>query len=279
MSTDRSAQAAAAVDWSLFFLALLLVPLILIQVSSEDPQILAAVEIANALIWLAFAAELVYVARHASSARAFVRERWLDIAIVLLSPPFILPAEVASLRVLRILRVVRLLAVVGRLQRGSGRALGRQGIAYIGVLGAFFVFIGGVSIHELEPDRAPTVWDGMWWAVVTLTTVGYGDISPATFEGRVLAAFLMVCGLAVIGALAGSVGALFLGSDGKPSEDRRLDALQLELHEILDLLGRSTVGAPPPARGEAPLEVLYPGRDDAVVHGVNAGARRDDNEQ
>lgn len=215
----------------------MLVPLILIQVGSEDPQTLAAVEIVNALIWLAFTAELIYLARRASSARSFVSEHWLDIAIVLLSPPFILPAEVASLRVLRILRLVRLLGVVARLQKGSGRALGRQGIVYIAILGAFFVFIGGVSIHELEPDRASTVWEGMWWAIVTLTTVGYGDISPATFEGRVLAAFLMVSGLAVVGALAGSVGALFLGGDGGPWEtDRKLDDLQREVREVHTLL-------------------------------------------
>jgi len=228
----------AAVEWSLFFLALLLVPLILIQVSSSDPETLAAVEIANALIWVAFAADLIYLARQAASVRMFVREHWLEIAIVLLSPPFILPAEVASLRLLRVLRLVRLLAVVGRLRKGTGRALGRQGLAYIGVLAALFVFVGGVSIHELEPDRAPTVWEGIWWAIVTLTTVGYGDISPATFEGRVLAAFLMVSGLAVVGALAGSIGALFLGGDGGPTEtDRRLEAMRLELREIRDVLG------------------------------------------
>lgn len=227
-------KSRAAVEWSLFFLALLLVPLILIQVTTTDPQTLFAVEIVNALIWLAFAGDLVYLYRRSPGPRAFVREHWLDLGIVLLSPPFILPAEVASLRLLRILRLVRLLAVVGRLQKGTGRALGRQGLAYIGVLGAFFVFVGGVSIHELEPDRAPTVWEGMWWAIVTLTTVGYGDISPATFEGRVLAAFLMVSGLAVVGALAGSIGALFLGGEKEP--DRTEDEVRRELCEIRELL-------------------------------------------
>lgn len=226
-------RSRASVEWSLFFLALLLVPLILIQLSATDPQTLLAVEIVNTFIWLAFVADLVYLARQSSGPRAFIGQHWLDLAIVLLSPPILLPAEMASLRLLRVLRLVRLLAVVGRIQRGSGRALGRQGLAYVGVLGAFFVFVGGVSIHELEPDRAGTVWEGMWWAIVTLTTVGYGDIAPATFEGRILAAFLMVSGLAVIGTLAGSVGALFLGGEGGPSPtDRRLDELHQELREL-----------------------------------------------
>ena len=227
----------AAVEWSLFFLALLLVPLILIQVTSTDPETLAAVEIANALIWVAFAADLIFLARQASSVGAFLRERWLEIAIVLLSPPFILPAEAASVRLLRLLRLVRLVAVLGRLRKGSGRALGRQGLVYIAVLAALFVFVGGVGIHELEPERAPTVWEGIWWAIVTLTTVGYGDISPSTFEGRALAAFLMVSGLAVVGALAGSIGALFLGGEDGPSDTaQQLDAVQVELRAIRKML-------------------------------------------
>ena len=225
------------IEWLLFLLALVLVPLILIQVSTTDRDVLAAVELVNALIWLAFAAELVYVARLTRSARTFLRERWLDIAIVVLSPPLLVPAELSSLRVLRLLRLVRLLAVVGRLQQHSGRAMGRQGILYVAILAAFFVFIGGVSIHELEPERAPTVWDGLWWAVVTLTTVGYGDISPATFEGRVLATFLMVSGLAVIGALAGSVGAVFLAQDDGGIEER-LDHIQRAVDEIESRLPR-----------------------------------------
>lgn len=221
----------------MYVLALLLVPLVLIQVTATDPQVLFAVEIVNALIWLAFAAELVWFATRATSARGFFIDHWLDIGIVLLSPPLFVPPELASLRVLRVLRLVRLLALVGRVQRGTGRAMGRQGLAYIVVLVLFFVFIGGVSIHELEPERAPTVWDGMWWAIVTLTTVGYGDISPATFEGRVLAAFLMVSGLAVVGALAGSIGALFLGSERSEEVDP-LVQMRRDIQEIREAVVR-----------------------------------------
>lgn len=223
------------VEWTFLVLALLLVPLILIQVSTQDPQVLLATEIANGIIWLAFALELVYLRLHSQNWASFARERWLEIAIVLLTPPFIVPAELASLRVLRVLRLVRLVAVVGRLQHRTGRTMGRQGLVYIAALVAIFVFIGGVGIHELEPERAPTIGDGLWWAVVTLTTVGYGDISPATFEGRILATGLMVSGLAVVGALAGSIGAMFLGTD-EAGPDDRLDSIQRDLREVRAML-------------------------------------------
>jgi voltage-gated potassium channel len=194
----------------MFFLALLMIPLILIQVGSDDPEVLFAAEVVNAIIWVAFVGELIYSRRQFSSWRTFARVHWLDLAVVVLSPPLLVPTELASLRVLRLLRLVRLLAVLGRLQQGAGRISGRQGILYVGALVLFCVFIGGVSIHVIEPDHASTVWEGMWWAIVTVTTVGYGDISPSTFEGRMVAAALMLVGLGTFGALAGSVSALFL---------------------------------------------------------------------
>lgn len=216
----------------MFFLALLMVPLVLIQITAENPDVLLAAEIANAVIWLAFVAELVVFARRSPSRGAFVRRHWLDIAIVVLSPPLFVPPQLASLRLLRLLRLVRLLAIIGRLQQGTGRATGQQGLTYVGILVFFFVFIGGVSMHELEPEKAPTVWEGLWWAVVTLTTVGYGDITPATFEGRLLAALLMFVGLGAFGTLAGSVGAMFLAK-GDTIEDR-LERIERSVNELRD---------------------------------------------
>jgi voltage-gated potassium channel len=94
----------------------------------------------------------------------------------------------------------------------------------------FCIFIGGVSIHVLEPDHAATVWEGMWWAIVTVTTVGYGDISPVTFEGRIVAAGLMFIGLGAFGALAGSVSALFLVQGDDTAE--RLTRIERMLEEL-----------------------------------------------
>src|SRR5438552_12620654 len=143
-----------SLDWAMFFHAPLTIPLILIQVSSEDRDVLFATEVANAVIWVIFVAELIYSWRRSTTGwAAFARTHALDLLIVALSPPFILPAALGSLRVLRLLRLVRLLAVVGRLQQGTGRMTGRQGILYVGALVLFCFFMVGVGIHGIEPAR------------------------------------------------------------------------------------------------------------------------------
>ena len=219
-----------SLEWGMFFLALLMIPLIVIQVSSEDPEVLFATEVVNAIIWTIFVAELIYARRRSSGWTVFARGHALDLAIVVLSPPFLVPPSLGSLRALRLLRLGRLLAIVGRVQQGAGRMTGRQGIVYVGALVLFCIFIGGVSLHEIEPDHATTVWEGLWWAVVTVTTVGYGDISPVTFEGRVVAAALMFVGLGAFGALAGSISGLFVAERDDSTE--RLERIERLLQEL-----------------------------------------------
>lgn len=228
---DAKATGTPTLDWAMFFLALLMVPIVVIQVSATDPQVLIATEVANGVIWLIFVVELVVARRRYGTMRAFARDHWLDLLVVLLSPPLFVPSELASFRLLRLLRLVRLVAIIGRLHRGAGAATGRQGLAYVALLVLFLVFVGGVSMHEIEPERAPTVWDGFWWAVVTLTTIGYGDIAPATFEGRVLASVLMFAGLGAVATLAGSLGAMFLAKDDDDIS-ARLGSIEEELRQL-----------------------------------------------
>lgn len=235
--TERErAGLAPTAEWLMFLLAVAMIPIVIVQVTAEDPAILAAAEIVNGLIWLAFVVEYLYLVRRAPDRGAFMRRRWLDLVIILLSPPFLVPAELASTRVLRLLRLVRLVAVIGRMHEGTGRATGRKGLAYVTMLAAIFVFMGGISLYTLEPERAPTIWDGLWWAATTVSTVGYGDITPATFEGRLIGVVLMTVGLASFGVLAGSVGALFTARES--DDTARLERIEAELHAIREVLER-----------------------------------------
>jgi voltage-gated potassium channel len=68
----------------------------------------------------------------------------------------------------------------------------------------------------MEGTKITNLGDVFWWAIITVTTVGYGDVYPITVEGRVIAAFLMIVGIAILGILISTLGAGLIESRLKP---------------------------------------------------------------
>jgi voltage-gated potassium channel len=119
----------------------------------------------------------------------------------------ILPA----LRPLRLLRLVTLLAV---LQRGAGHALRGRVVVY--AVGASLTLVFVAALAELDVERNAigshihNFGDAIWWACVTITSVGYGDISPVTFVGRLIAVGVMIAGIALLGTVTATLASFFL---------------------------------------------------------------------
>ncbi len=99
----------------------------------------------------------------------------------------------------------------------------------------FFIFLFGYLFYISEPE-VRNLGDGIWWALVTITTVGYGDITPLTTVGRVVASSLMFLGLGLIATITAIVSAKFIQNfvDHHTNDDvlEKLDEMQLELDEI-----------------------------------------------
>ena len=99
----------------------------------------------------------------------------------------------------------------------------------------FFIFLFGYLFYVSEPD-VKSLGDGIWWALVTITTVGYGDITPVTTLGRVVASSLMLLGLGLIATITAIVSAKFIQNfvDHHTNDDvlEKLDEMQLELDDI-----------------------------------------------
>jgi len=115
----------------------------------------------------------------------------------------------------------------------SGRGLRFvAALSFLGLLGLGWLF------SAVETDQHLSVGDGVWFALVTSATVGYGDIVPSNTAGRFIAALLMVLGLVVVGLLTGAVAERF--TRNKQSDDdvvRRLDELAARLERIESGLG------------------------------------------
>ncbi len=134
---------------------------------------------------------------------------------------------------------------------------------------ALGVVVFGVVERLVDPDSFDNVWLGMWWAIQTVTTVGYGDIVPGSTAGKVIASFMMLGGLSLFAVVTGAITSAFVAqAQRRPGADpvtHRLDQLTAQLTELkadiarLEREGRLTasLGTPP---GDGPSAVPHPQR-------------------
>jgi voltage-gated potassium channel len=115
---------------------------------------------------------------------------------------------IRALRLLRVFRVLKLAHFVGEAQvmRGALRASARRIIIFLGTVLILVLIVGSLMyLIEGEASGFTSIPQGIYWAIVTMTTVGYGDIAPQTIPGRMLASLVMILGYGIIAVPAGLV--------------------------------------------------------------------------
>lgn len=182
-------------------------PAFVVEINSETQQILDFVQWIS---WSAFALDLLIGVITAEKKFKYLTHHPLEVVTVLL--PFLRP--------LRLLRVISFGTLV--IQRV---AVGRQFAITLKVFLAsvLLAYIGAVQItiteRGVEGSNIKNFEDGLWWAVTTVTTVGYGDRFPTSSSGRVLAVGLMLVGISLMGVITASVAAWFV----RMSQDEKSD--------------------------------------------------------
>jgi len=212
-------------QWPLLAAALLTIPAIVIEQSNVGEPFDTTAVVLNWTIWTAFLIEIGLMLSVVDDRWRWLRDHPLDVAIVVLTPPF-LPAALQATRVFRLLRLVRLmkLAVLSR------RLLSTEGVRDAAVFALITILGGGAAFAAVEnghQDHPVSAWDGVWWAITTVTTVGYGDFSPRTLGGRVIAIVVMVVGIGFVAIITAAAAERFMRS-------REAEAERAELRERLD---------------------------------------------
>ncbi|GAB5562140.1 MAG: hypothetical protein SynsKO_37870 [Synoicihabitans sp.] len=193
----------------------------------------------------------------ADSKAQFMKWGWIDLLACI--------PTVEAFRWLRLFRIVRLLLAVrtfSRFRRVLESSKTSAGLSGIGVTAMLMISFGSTGVLLLEhqhPDaNITTAEDALWWAVVTTTTVGYGDFYPVSTGGRVVAAMLMITGIGLFGTLSGVAAGMFLGGEKDAPASHaaqrdmlaRIEAMHKELHELhLDQRGED----PPASSSEEPI--------------------------
>lgn len=123
-----------------------------------------------------------------------------------------------SARILRFLRLIRILMMSTRFMRPIYAVIKENQLERTITFAFLLIFVVSIPISLVEPN-INEYGDAIWWSIVTMTTVGYGDISPETGLGRTLAVLLMLVGIGVIGMVTGSIASYLIGNQQAQSLD------------------------------------------------------------
>lgn len=223
-------------EWPMMFVALW-IPLqwYLEEMQEIAPQLAS---IADWLVWLAFLTETMLLSALVRNKRAYLRGNWMNLVIIVGGVPLLwqfMPL-VGLLRSFRLVLVVMLLA---RLSKSVRKLLSRHQLG--NTLAAAFItmVMSGVIISRLDPSIG-TVWDGMWWAWTTMSTVGYGDVVPHNAAGRLFASLLILFGVVLLSLLTANLAAFFIGGDVEKveHEEREADRMLKDISARLERIER-----------------------------------------
>ncbi len=227
----RSTRVAEALNTPMMIAAALTLPMVAITESHPGGWLEALARTLNWLTWIAFAIELVVMLAVVPNRRVWLRHHPLDPFIVLFTPP-VLPPGLQSLRVLRLLRLVRLL----RLAQLSREVFSLQGLRYAMLLSLLTAVGGGAVFVAFEKhSQHLNAWDGIYWAVTTMTTLG-SNIYPTTTGGEIVSVVILIVGIGFVALLTGAFAQRFLSPEiavvEEELEAEQLSAEQLALREL-----------------------------------------------
>lgn len=222
-----------------------------IVVPDANADVHRACTVTEWVVWGAFAADYLMRLGLSTAKRAFVRTHWLDLGAVLL--PMFQP--------LRLLRLVSTLLLVGRRARMAPqiRLTTYVAGAVVGLL--MFGSLAVLSVERDAPDgNIKNLGDAVWWSFTTMTTVGYGDHSPTTGLGRIIAVGLMLSGIALLGVVTANIAAWFISRFERDDRVERaqtaaITELAAEVRALRAEIGRLGGTAAPGAGADVPAQV------------------------
>lgn len=177
----------------------------------------------NLLVWGIFVVDYGTRLALSTDKKAFVRANVVDLLAILPADQF------RALRMLRVLRLVRGVNVLTRVLRDLRGIRGTNGLGWVLLVAVGVISVSAVAVRFLE-STIESWADAFWWATVTATTVGYGDISPESGAARAVAVVLMLVGIGTIGMLTASIATYFLDGGGKTTS--------VHISHLQELLGK-----------------------------------------
>lgn len=235
----------------LLLLAVAMIPLILLPLTvSLSSAVDNALLTTDWTIWGIFGADLVLRTYLSERRVNYLVTHWFDVLIV--AVPFLRPLRIArSARAFRLLRASRLLGFAARAVDASREIGRRNGLAFVIVIAICLIFLSALIVFAFERSSEGSIDNygtALWWAVTTITTVGYGDAVPVTPEGRGIAVFLMIVGISLFGFLTANIAAFLVEQESETSLDdvmAKLESIERQMELLRHDMDERRVGGDP----------------------------------
>jgi len=164
------------------------------------------IQVLSIIVTIIFSVEYVFRIYAAKNPLRYVFSFYGLIDFLAVFPAIVMGDFNSSIRLLRVFRLLKLIRYLKALEMFVASLQDVFEIMLVSIIAiSIVVLLGGNLIFYLEPDNVSNAFEGAWWALVTMTTVGYGDIVPHTAIGQILASFLMMFGLGMFAMLTGTI--------------------------------------------------------------------------
>lgn len=198
---------------------------------------------ADWLIWSLFVLETTLLSALVTDRATYLRHNWMNLVIIIGGLPLIWNITPLA-GMLRSLRLLLLLSLLLRFSATLRALLRHNSIGVALGAAALVIVLFGLVMAAIEPS-VTSPWDGIWWAWVTVTTVGYGDIVPHTPAGKLFGSLLILLGVALFALMTASFSSFFIGRDvtrveqGLERDVSKLEQEDLDMRNMMERMSRA----------------------------------------
>ena len=187
-----------------------------------SPELSKLLSFIDNIVCVIFLSDFFYRFFKAESKLKFLKWGWIDFISSIPMVDFLRWGR--AFRIMRLLRLLRAFKSTKYLINYVFRNRMQGAFTSVAIIAVLMVIFSSIAMLQVETDpnsNIKTAEDSIWWAFVTVTTVGYGDKYPVTTEGRIIAAFLMITGVGLFGTFTGFVASWFVEDKNK---EEKLDS-------------------------------------------------------
>ena len=225
-------------DFAVLVLSLCIVCTLMLEVtghvSEENKHIFIFFDLSACSIFLF---EFFYYLNKAEDKKQYWKTHWIDF---IASIPFYYFQSLRFVYLIRILKIIRIGMLSIRIMEKVNGLLRRGSLLYITLFSFTLLVLGSVAIYAFEEKSNAginTIWDAAWFVIVTMTTVGYGDITIEAPESRLLTVIIMIGGITIFSVLTATISS-FLVEDNESNKEleQQVKAIHNELKEVKAML-------------------------------------------